>query len=595
MTYDQQIQRIRHSAAYIMGYALLKSIGHAELSASHATANGFFYDFRTSKTISEFDLSLIEGIMLEIISEKYPFQYAYVRKEEACFLFRKLGQPLKIEILDKISAEFVTIYRIFDYVDLCSGPHVSHTGYCSDFKLLNVSAAHLKNEEVPTLTRIIGTAWENKQKLTVYLGFLTEVSRRDHRTLGLQLELFNFHKWAASALWQPKGVTLKKTLVDFWHKLIFNEDKYVEISNPILYKKDLFECSGHWDHFYEDMFVTRNGKGEVDYVLKPMNCPDTMLFFSSQRRSYRDLPLRVAEGQVLHRKERAGAIHGIMRTRNFIQDDAHIFLSYDQLEEEIDGLLKMIEKVYKIFGLKYEISLSTRPEQFVGDLIQWNQAEDILQKVLSHSLQKFSTDEGGGAFYGPKIDITIRDSLGRSWQCGTIQLDFQLPVRFDLSFTNKDGMEERPIVIHRAVFGSFERFIGIIIEHFGGAFPTWLSPVQVEILPITNQHVDFAKSVKEKLKKERIRVNINQGNESLNSKIRKAETNKIPYILIVGDLEVKTGNVSIRRYGGSRPGVKSIEDLIFEIRTKIEEQTLDVEIKDFAFLAADTSIEKKAY
>lgn len=586
LPYQDQLLRIRHSAAHLMASAVLNVKGQAHFATGPATARGFHYDFRMEGNLQNEDLAAIEDEMKRLVSAKLPFEFASIPKAYASPFFEALGQPLKREVLENIEGESVTLYRVGDYIDLCAGPHVSHSGNVKAFKLLNVSAAHWREEEQPSLTRISGTAWDHPKKLRLYLDFLAETKKRDHRTLGPQLGLFNFHPWAASAMWQPNGVTFRRILEDFWRETIFEADKYVEICNPILYKKDLFETSGHWDHFHEDMFVIEK-EGEVDFVLKPMNCPDTMLFFASKTRSYRELPLRVAEGQILHRNEAAGALHGIMRARNFQQDDAHIFLGAEHLESEINDLLEMVDQVYSIFGLEYEMALSTRPSKFMGDPELWDKAESSLQRCMEANGKAFRVDPGEGAFYGPKIDITIKDSLGRAWQCGTVQLDFQLPIRFDLKYTDDQGELVRPIVIHRAIFGSFERFMGIVIEHFGGAFPTWLSPVQATILPIAEGHIDYAHEVKKGLKARGIRVTVDDSNSSLNYKIRNAESSKTPYILIAGDREMEAGSVNVRRYGGARLGSKDLTEIGLLLEEANTNRPLDVQLKDFSKLLTD--------
>lgn len=598
LSQTEQLFRIRHSTAHIMAFAVQLVIpGIHHFATGPATALGFFYDIKLGEKINQEELERIEEKMREIVNAGYPFERAMISREEAYELFEALDQPIKKEILNKIPDANVTLYRVGNFVDLCAGPHVANSKDCSVFKLLNVSASHWKEEEFPSLTRLTGTAWKEPKQLRKYTELMDEMKKRDHRNLGPQLDLFSFHPWAASALWHPKGVKLRTLLADFWRESIFDKEKYEEILNPILYKKELFETSGHWQHFQEDMFVIKKEE-EVNFVLKPMNCPDTMLYFASRKRSYRELPLRVAEGQLLHRNERPGALHGIMRARNFNQDDAHIFLATEHLEEEIKDLLAMINNVYKVFGLNYELALSTRPEKFMGDLELWDQAEAKLKEVLSKSDTDFRIDEGEGAFYGPKIDITIKDSLGRAWQCGTIQLDFQLPIRFDLKYTKSDGELDRPIVIHRAIFGSFERFIGIIIEHFGGAFPTWLSPLQIAVLPISDAHIEYALSVKEQLKKEEFRVWVDTSQESLNYKIRSSEIAKTPYIVIVGEKEIETHTVNVRRYGGARLGSMTLTDLSATLRDAVDHKTLDVKVKDYSFLFKDmpeVDVEGKEY
>ena len=587
LSQDEQLLRIRHSTAHIMAHAVADVLERTHhFATGPATSRGFFYDMRLDQKVTQEQLDQIEARMKEIVQEAHPFEHALINRNDAYELFEQLGQPIKKEVLDKIPDEQVTLYRVGNFVDLCAGPHVSNSKSCKVFKLLNVSAAHWKDEEYPSLTRITGTAWMQGKQLRKYLELIEEMKKRDHRVLGPQLDMFSFHPWAASAIWHPKGVTFRRLLEEFWRDIIFEDDKYEEISAPLLFRKELFETSGHWQHFHEDMFVIKKGD-DVDFVLKPMNCPDTMLYYATRNRSYKELPLRVAECQVLHRNENPGGLHGIMRARNFNQDDAHIFLGPQHMEAEMTDLLKMVDDVYDVFDLKYEIALSTRPDKYMGDIELWNDAEDKLKQVLEASGKKFTIDEGEGAFYGPKIDITINDSLGRSWQCGTIQLDFQLPIRFDLNYINSAGEQERPIIIHRAIFGSFERFMGILMEHFGGAFPTWLSPVQMTILPISDAHADYALKLREQFKKEGFRVTANCDSESLNYKIRAAETSKTPYITIVGDKEMESGTLNVRRYGGARLGTMTPEELISQLRESVDNRAVDVEVKDFSSLFQD--------
>jgi threonyl-tRNA synthetase len=475
----------------------------------------------------------------------------------------------------------VTFYRNGDFVDLCAGPHVPDTGFCHHVKLLAASPAHWRGEQNPSLQRVSGTAWDSRDALKNYLSFVEEAKARDHRVLGSTLDLFSFHPWAASALWHPKGLIIRNELGRFWRELQ-PEYGYVEILNPVLYKPDLFHTSGHWEHYHEDMFIVRDEAGDPDFVLKPMNCPDTMLYYRTQAHSYRELPLRVAESQVLHRNEVTGALHGLMRTRSFVQDDAHIFLAPEQVQDEIRQLLELVERFYSVFGLEYSMKLSTRPEKFMGAIEQWNAAEAALKASLDAAGREYTIDEGDGAFYGPKIDISIQDSLGRRWQCGTIQLDFQLPQRFELEYTAQDGTRQTPIVVHRAIFGSIERFIGVIVEHFAGAFPVWLSPVQAVVLPISDEkHLDYANDVTARLRKAGARVEMVQY-ESLNYRIRQAEKQKVPYILVVGEREQEQGTAAVRRHKVKEQRVLPVADVVLEIMDKVRARELDVHVAKIA-------------
>jgi threonyl-tRNA synthetase len=615
---DEQLKRIRHSTAHVLASALAEKYdmahGGISFAIGPATPQGFFYDIKTRETLREEDLADIQERMAKIAGKSQTFEVAEVPKNEAIQYFGTIHQIHKLEILERILGDTVTLYRHGHFVDLCAGPHVPHTGLCRNHKLLSLAGAHWHGEDTPSLTRVTGTAWATDKDLAKYLEFLEDSKARDHRVLGPQLGLFNFHPWAASAMWHPDGVTLRKTLMGFWQHQI-SED-YQEILNPLIYRKELFETSGHWAHFQQNMFVFHepadtskahdHGPGcqhghdvpeGVSYALKPMNCPDTMLFFKSQIRSYRELPLRIAEGQILHRNEATGAMHGLMRTRNFVQDDAHLFVTSEQVEAEISTLLEMIDRTYALFDLNYKVNLSTRPENYMGELATWDKAEAALKAALEKAGKPFGIDEGEGAFYGPKIDVTVMDNLGRQWQCGTVQLDFQLPERFDLHYVAQDGSQQRPIVIHRAVFGSFERFLGILIEHLGGAFPTWLSPVQARVLPISEKHVDYANTVVKRLKAEGFRVRLSD-EDSLNYRIRNAETAKTPYILVVGDREAEAGTVAVRTYSDGNKGTKSLDDLVSELQDKCRSHAFDVKVKSYAslFIQDDSvSTEHEAY
>ena len=592
----EQLIRIRHSSAHIMAAALTQLFPETEFATGPATPQGYFYDIKKAEPLKEEDLSSIQAEMDKIAGKSQPFEVASVSKADAIAYFKEKQQHYKLQVLERIPSETVTLYRNGNFVDLCAGPHVPHTGLCRSNKVLTLSAVHWRDEEKPSLTRITGTAWSRPKDLERYIEFLSEVKLRDHRTLGPQLDLFSFHPWAASALWHPHGVTLRNQLMAFWRETISEKD-YIEILNPLLYKKELFETSGHWDHFQENMFIFRDAEGEADFALKPMNCPDTMLYFRSQLRSYRELPLRIAEGQILHRNEATGALHGIMRTRNFIQDDAHIFLAPEHVEAEVQALLEMLDRIYQIFQLNYNIKFSTRPESYLGSLEVWNKAEASLQAALKAAGKEFVIDEGEGAFYGPKIDINIQDSLGREWQCGTIQLDFQLPERFDLKYVKPDGTTERPIVVHRAIFGSFERFIGILIEHLGGAFPTWLAPVQGVVLPIAERHISHAESVVKQLKSLGFRFEL-ASNESVNYRIRHAETQKIPYMLVIGDREMADNTVAVRKYTDGQKGTYPLTQLIEELSEHRDERIFDVVVKEFSSLfrgPSDVSTEDALY
>lgn len=571
---QNQLHRIRHSCSHLMAAAVREVWPDAEFAVGPATASGFFYDIKLGDGTSQEVLEDIEQRMAKMVDDRLPFAHASIPKEAARTLFAAMNQSFKLQILDGIESEDVDLYRVGTFVDLCAGPHVPDAAYCKHFKILTSSSAHWRDEQIPSLTRLSGTAWTNPKDLRLHLNFVDEARKRDHRRLGAELELFNFHEWAASALWQPKGLHIRRKLEELWRETIANWD-YEEILNPLLYRKDLYECSGHWDHFQSDMFVFRDEQNEPTFALKPMNCPDTMLYFKTRSRSYRELPLRVAEGQILHRNERTGSLMGIMRGRNFVQDDAHIFLTGPQISAEIQGLMDMLDFIYGIFDLDYSVALSTRPERFMGDPETWDQAEENLKAALDERGKPYVVDEGEGAFYGPKIDITIRDSLGRNWQCGTFQLDFQLPQRFDLTFDAEDGSRQRPIVIHRAIFGSFERFIGIIIEHLNGKFPTWLAPIQAVVLPVSESATVYATDVVNRLKQAGCLAKV-AADESLNYRIRHFLNMRVPNILVVGEREMENQTVSLRR--GKRSKVIDVSTFVDDIQHRIAERTLDVEV-----------------
>jgi threonyl-tRNA synthetase len=597
----EQLVRIRHSSAHLMAAALQDLDPKAEFAIGPATPQGFFYDIKPSSPLKESDLEGIESRMKKLAGQAHPFEVAEVSKAEALALFKAKGQSHKLEILERIPSEVVTLYRSGPFVDLCAGPHVPHTGLLQSTKLMGLAGAHWRGETIPTMTRVSGTAWANEKDLKRYLEFLEASKARDHRTLGPQLDLFSFHPWGMSAFWHPKGVKLRRTLESYWRTLL-EKYGYVEISNPILYRKELFETSGHWQHFKQNMFIfeetccdpvtTEESKasedGKLELALKPMNCPDTMLFFRSRTRSYKELPLRVAEAQLLHRNEATGAMHGLMRTRMFSQDDAHIFVLPHQVQSEMESLFRMLEEVYSLFQLDYSFSLSTRPENYMGALSFWEQAEDALKKALDGTGKPYLIEEGEGAFYGPKIDVQIRDSLGRQWQCATFQLDLQLPERFELKVVTAEGTMQQPLVIHRAIFGSFERFMGILIEHLAGAFPTWLSPVQAIVFPIAERHEGYGQQVLEHLQKAGVRA-IVEGDDSINYRVRAAETQKIPYMLIVGDQEAEAGTVSIRRYSSKERRVVPVAELVSEILAKNVERPLDVPLQEFGDLFRNPS------
>jgi len=571
-----ELYRIRHSASHIMATAVLEMFPDARLAIGPPIKDGFYYDFELPRPLSTDDLGEIEERMRRLVKENFRFDRETWSKDRAREFFA--DQPYKLELIEGIADSDVSIYLSGPFTDLCAGPHVNYASKCKHFKLMKVAGAYWRGDETkPMLQRIYGTAWKTREQLERHLNMLEEAKRRDHRKLGKELDLFAFDRLAPGAVfWKPKGWASYRQLQDYFRE-IEDANDYIEIFNPLLYNKELFETSGHWEHYREHTFHFE--QNEQTFCLKPMNCPDTMLFFASRKRSYRELPLRVAEFGVLHRNELAGALSGATRVRQFCQDDAHIFCAESQLYDEVVTLMRMIDQTYQMLGLQYELELSTRPDKFMGAVELWDKAEAMLKKALDDRGEPYRVHEGDGAFYGPKIDIQVRDCLGRSWQCGTVQLDFQLPRRFELTYTASDNSEQTPVVIHRAISGSLERFFAILVEHFAGAFPTWLAPVQAVVVPITDDHNDYAWEVAGQLKANRIRVEVDDRSEKMGYKIREHQTQKVPYMLVVGDKEAESATVAVRTYAGGRRGEVTVDALIDEIVERIRMRALDVEVK----------------
>jgi threonyl-tRNA synthetase len=542
------IERMRHSAAHVMAEAVQEMFPDARFGIGPAIEDGFYYDFELPRSLTPEDLPEIEQRMRRIIAQRHPFVPEHWPREKALEHFRRLDQKYKVELIQLLSDKEVGMYQQGNFLDLCRGPHVENTGQIGPFKLMRVAGAYWRGNEMrERLQRIYGTAWFSQEELDAYLWRLEEAQKRDHRKIGKEMELFHFDPTAPGMpYWLPKGFRLRLEIINFWRS-IHEKQGYQEISAPLINDKALWETSGHMEHFQEDMFFIPI-KGRVAYGLKPMNCPNAMIVFNVKTRSYRDLPLRLAEYNNLHRHERSGTLHGLLRVQKFTQDDVHIFVTEDQIEEEFNHIFEIIHRFYGIFDLKYTFRLSMRPAGHLGDSATWDRAEDILRRILDKQIGpgNYAIAEGEGAFYGPKIDILMGDVLGRSWQMGTIQLDFQLPRRFKCVYSDKDGTEKTPIVIHRAIYGTLERFIGILIEHTAGAFPAWLSPVQAVIIPIADRHAEYAHRIGEQLREAGLRVEIDRRSERMNARIRDAQLQKIPYIIIVGDEEVKEGSISVR-------------------------------------------------
>ena len=565
------IEVVRHSLSHVLAAAVVDMFPEAKLGIGPAVENGFYYDFGLPRTLIPEDLALVEEKMHKIIDENLPFEKVEISTDEAISDLKKSDQKYKLELVEDLKAEKiekVTLYKTGAFVDLCKGPHVDSTSDLKKiaFKLDTIAGAYWKgSEKNPMLQRIYALAFGSQEELGEHLRIREEAKDRDHKKLGRELELFIFDGSAPGMpYWLPKGLILYNLLIEFWRKE-HSARGYQEIKSPLLNKKQLFETSGHWDHYREEMFLSETGEKEI-YGLKPMNCPNAMVVYGLKPRSYRDLPLRFSDCDTLHRNELSGVLNGLLRARSFSQDDAHIFLAEDQIESEIKNIFEIVEKFYSVFDLDYSFRLGTRPDKFMGDEKTWNHAEGVLRKILEKSGKKFIVLDGDGAFYGPKIDILMKDSLGREWQMGTIQLDFQLPRNFKLTYADKDGSDKTPVTIHRVIYGSLERFIGILTEHYSGAFPVWIAPVQAIILPISEKQMDYAKIVLEKLKKENIRVEVDARNESIGKKIREAELQKIPYMLVVGEREKESGGVAVRKYSKGDKGQVKISDLIKEIK-----------------------------
>ena len=559
----------RHTASHILAQALKRLYPDVKLAIGPSIAEGFYYDIDSETPIQTNDLAKIEAEMKKVVKEALPITRFTKPREEAIAYFEEKNEPYKVELIQDLpeGAE-ISLYQQGEFVDLCAGPHLMSTKPVKAFKLTSLAGAYWRgSEKNKMLTRIYGTAYTKKAELEEYLNRMEEAKKRDHRKLGKELGLFMMSdEGPGFPFFLPKGMVLKNTLLDYWRE-IHQKAGYVEISTPIILNRHLWETSGHWDHYKENMYTTVID--EQDYAIKPMNCPGGILVYQSEPRSYRDLPLRMGELGLVHRHEKSGQLHGLMRVRCFTQDDAHIFMMPEQIRDEIKGVAKLIDEVYQLFGFKYHVELSTRPEDSMGSDEDWDMATTALQGALDDLGLSYSVNEGDGAFYGPKIDFHLEDSIGRTWQCGTIQLDFQLPMRFNCEYIGADGEKHRPIMIHRVAFGSIERFIGILIEHFAGAFPTWLSPVQVKVLPISDKYMGYAGKVLDELKENGIRAEIDTRAEKIGYKIREARLQKIPYMLVVGAKEEEEGKVSVRSRFLGDEGAKDLSVFVSDIKEEI--------------------------
>jgi threonyl-tRNA synthetase len=564
----EPLPTLRHSTSHVMAQSVKRLFPDVKLAIGPAIEDGFYYDFLKATPFTPEDLQRVEAGMREIVKADYLFVREEKSREDAIELFAELGEPFKVEILRGIDAETVSLYRQGDFVDLCRGPHVPSTGAIKAFKLLSSSGAYWRGDEKnPMLQRIYGTAWPSADELDKYLWRLEEAKKRDHRKLGRELDLFLFDEVAPGApFWLPNGWLIVRELERFVRETL-DASGYQEISTPILVNKRLWEQSGHWEHFGDNMF-----KVEVEeemFGLKPMNCPESTIVYRHALRSYRDLPLRFADMGRLHRNERSGTLTGLFRVRQFTQDDAHIYCRSDQLQEEVRGALELVREWYKTFDLEPFYKLSTRPEKRLGSEAQWDGAEAALHEALRANGLAYDLNPGEGAFYGPKIDIDIQDVIGRRWQVATVQVDFAQPDRFGLEYIDTDGHPRRPIMVHRAIFGSFERFIGILLEHFAGAFPTWLAPVQARVLPISEKHAEYARSVFAQLRGARVRAELDDRNEKLGYRIREAQLKKVPYMLIVGEREARNDTVSLRRRTGEDLGAVPVDRVLTELVAEI--------------------------
>lgn len=537
---------LRHTASHVMAQAIQHLFPGTKFAIGPAIDDGFYYDLDSDHVFSQEDFAAIEKEMAKISKENISLVKKVVSRAEALKFFQDKGQDYKVMLINDLPEDAqISLYEQGDFTDLCAGPHMRSTGKVKVFKIMTVAGAYWRGDSKnKMLQRIYATAFFKKEDLDHYLFIRSEAEKRDHRKLGKQLDLFSFHdEGPGFPFFHPKGMALRNMLMDYEREL-FKEFGYVEIMTPVILSKQLWIQSGHWDHYKENMYFTKID--DEDYAIKPMNCPGGILYFKTQQRSYRDLPMRVGEFGLVHRHELRGALHGLFRVRCFTQDDAHIFMTQDQMKEEVIKCMAMYKKMYGVFGLEYHVELSTRPENSMGSDELWEISTNALREAIEKTGVPYQINEGDGAFYGPKLDFHVQDSLGRTWQCGTIQMDMQLPERFDVNYIGEDGEKHRAVMLHRAGYGSLERFIGILIEHFAGAFPTWIAPVQVKVIPVTEKHMDYAKSVAKTLSESNIRVELEEANETLGYKIRKAQMEKVPYMLIVGDKEEKSHTVSIR-------------------------------------------------
>jgi threonyl-tRNA synthetase len=572
----------RHSTAHLLAAAVTQLYPGTQCGVGPAIDDGFYYDFVVGKPFVPEDLEAIEKRMKELASQDLVYEHQMWPRQEAIDFFTKRGEPLKVQLIQEKTAgqSEVSVYTIKDrdtFVDFCLGPHVPSTGRLKGFKLLNTSNAYWKGDAKGTpMQRVYGTAFFSDKDLQAHLARIEEAKKRDHRRVGKELGLFTFHPWApGAAFWLGKGSTLYNVLANYMRDVLFPAG-YQEVKTPIIFNKALWETSGHWEHYRDNMFLVKSSD-EEEMALKAMNCPGHLLVFASETRSYKDLPLRLHEQTPLHRNEASGVLSGLTRVRQFSQDDAHCFVMESQIAEEVERLLRLVQRVYGDFGMQYAVKLSTRPAKFLGEVATWDRAEAALKQALDAAGQAYTINAGDGAFYGPKLDFDITDAIGRSWQCATIQLDYQMPERFDLKYVGSDNAEHRPVVIHRAIFGSFERFIAILIEHYAGAFPLWLAPVQVILLPIADRHAAYAAGVRDRLAAAGLRVELDARQEKIGYKIREAQLQKVPYMLVAGDREAAEGTVSVRSRTGGDLGARTVDEFARQALREVESKGTSAE------------------
>lgn len=572
---DNEGKRILwHTASHIMAYAIQELYPEAKFAIGPSTETGFYYDLDLEHRFVEEDLKAIEDKMKEIAKKDLPVEKIEVSREEALAHFKEKNQDYKVELINDLPEdEKITMYKIGDFVDLCKGPHLLSTKKVKAIKLLSIAGAYWRGDSNnKMLQRIYGIAFEKQKQLDEYIERREEAEKRDHRKLGKELDLFSMHEEGPGfPFFHPNGMVLRNTLLNWWRGVL-EENGYGEILTPIILNEALWHRSGHWDHYKDNMYFTKIDDG--DYAVKPMNCPGSILVYNSNNHSYRDLPVRLAEYGVVHRHELSGALHGLFRVRTFTQDDAHVYCLFSQVKDEVFKMIDLADYLYSTFGFKYSIELSTRPDDYMGDLEAWNLAEKSLKEALEEKNLPYTINEGDGAFYGPKIDFHLEDAIGRTWQCGTIQLDFQLPENFDLTYVDEDGEKKRPVMLHRALLGSVERFMGILIEHFAGKFPLWLSPVQVEVIPVSDKFKDYAQKIADKLHEEGLRVHLDGRTEKVGYKIREAQVKKINYMLVIGEKEETSGKLSVRKRSGEEIQDVDVDEFIESLKEEIKNKTI---------------------